>query len=250
MKQGSGWLRSFVFRAVLGMCVVSVSGIALAQDSGGVAPKPNAMELRVFHLKYMTEKSEALDLLTNLRNMLGRAALYYVGPQNAISVRGDAASLVEAATMIDELDRPRKEYRVTYSVVEQDGGKRVGDQSFSVVLFSGEKTNLKEGSRVPVVTGTSGAAGQQTQFQYLDIGLAIEAQATAFGDGIQLQSKLSQTNLAEERPATVEQDPVIRQTELTGTVTLVFGKALVLGALDVPGSTRHREVQVVAEEVR
>ncbi len=44
--------------------------------------------------------------------------------------------------------------------------------------------------------------------------------------------------------------PVIRQTTLEGTSTLVQGKPLVLGSLDVPGSTRHQEVEVVSELVR
>jgi hypothetical protein len=46
------------------------------------------------------------------------------------------------------------------------------------------------------------------------------------------------------------QDPVIRQTTLEGTSTLVLGKPLVLGSLDIPGSTRHQEVEVFSELVR
>ncbi len=44
--------------------------------------------------------------------------------------------------------------------------------------------------------------------------------------------------------------PIIRQTTLEGTSTLVQGKSLVLGSLDVPGSTRQQEVEVVSELVR
>jgi hypothetical protein len=59
-----------------------------------------------------------------------------------------------------------------------------------------------------------------------------------------------QSGIAEERSGIGTQDPIIRQTTLEGTSTLVQGKPLVLGSLDVPGSTRHQEVEVVSELVR
>jgi hypothetical protein len=59
-----------------------------------------------------------------------------------------------------------------------------------------------------------------------------------------------QSSIAEDRSSVGTQDPIIRQTTLEGTSTLVQGKPLVLGSLDVPGTTRHQEVEVVSELVR
>jgi hypothetical protein len=59
-----------------------------------------------------------------------------------------------------------------------------------------------------------------------------------------------QSSIAEDKSAADTRDPVIRQTTLEGTSTLVQGKPLVLGSLDIPGSTRHQEVEVVSELVR
>jgi hypothetical protein len=42
---------------------------------------------------------------------------------------------------------------------------------------------------------------------------------------------------------------VIRQTVLEGTSILTPGKQVMLGSLDVPGSTRHLEMGVVVEVV-
>jgi len=42
-------------------------------------------------------------------------------------------------------------------------------------------------------------------------------------------------------------DPVVRQTTLSTTALLNPGKPVMLGALDIPGSTRHLEVEVVLE---
>jgi hypothetical protein len=67
---------------------------------------------------------------------------------------------------------------------------------------------------------------------------------------VRLRTKLVQSGIAEERSGIGAQDPIIRQTTLEGTSTLVQGKPLVLGSLDVPGSTRHQEVEVVSELVR
>jgi hypothetical protein len=43
---------------------------------------------------------------------------------------------------------------------------------------------------------------------------------------------------------------MIRQTSLDGSSILMPGKPLVLGSLDMPGSTRHMDVEVVAELVK
>ncbi len=45
------------------------------------------------------------------------------------------------------------------------------------------------------------------------------------------------------------QDPVVRQTSVEGTAFLTAGKPVVLGSLDIPGSTRHLDVDVMMEVV-
>jgi hypothetical protein len=43
------------------------------------------------------------------------------------------------------------------------------------------------------------------------------------------------------------QEPVIRQSVLEGTSVITPGKPLNLGAIDFTGSTRHMDIEVVAE---
>jgi hypothetical protein len=83
--------------------------------------------------------------------------------------------------------------------------------------------------------------------QYLDVGLSIEATPSGEADGVKLRSKVEQSSLADEKSSVGQQDPVVRQTLLDGTSTLALGKPLVLGSLDIPGSTRHQEIEVIAE---
>jgi hypothetical protein len=136
-------------------------------------------------------------------------------------------------------------------MTERDGGKTIGVQHFSIIVASGSRTDFKQGSRVPILTAaTNPAAGSNTEVTYIDIGQEIEATLDGYLDGVRLRTKVVQSSIAEDKSGTGIQDPVIRQTTLEGTSTLVQGKPLVLGSLDVPGSTRHQEVEVVSELVR
>jgi hypothetical protein len=87
--------------------------------------------------------------------------------------------------------------------------------------------------------------------QYLDVGLNIDATLDAYSDGLRLHTKVEQSSVvADEKSGMGTQDPVVRQTTLEGVSTLVQGKPVVLGALDMPGSTRRQEIEVISELVR
>jgi type II secretory pathway component GspD/PulD (secretin) len=145
-----------------------------------------------------------------------------------------------------------KTYRLTYTFTELDGSKRVGTQHFSVIVISGGRTTLKQGSKIPVVTGTynAGVAGTQTQMTYLDVGENIDASLEEAVDGMRLKTKVEQSSIAEEKSSVGAQDPIVRQTVLEGTSIVTEGKPLMLGSIDIPGTTRHLDVEVVLEGVR
>jgi type II secretory pathway component GspD/PulD (secretin) len=184
--------------------------------------------------------------------MLPNAKLYYVPSQSAISLRGTPEDIALAKRILADLDHTKKIYRLTYTITDSDSGKRIGTQHFTLVIASGGKTDLKQGSKIPIVTGATktGETTQHSEVQYVDVGLEIEASLDAYSDGVRLRSKLAQSSVAEEKSGVGMEDPVIRETTLEGTSTLVQGKPLVLGSLDIPGSTRHQEVEVVSELVR
>jgi type II secretory pathway component GspD/PulD (secretin) len=119
-----------------------------------------------------------------------------------------------------------------------------------MVVVSGRKTVLKQGSKVPLVTGTvSTSGGPQTQVQYLDIGLNIDASIEESGEGIKLNTQVEQSTVAEEKSGLGTQDPIIRQTKLEGTSILTADKPLTLGSMDIPGSARRLDIEVVMEPV-
>ena len=224
---------------------------AYAQQSAD--SKPSADSYQTLYLTNLTSQHDANDIQSDLRNMLPNSKLFYVPSQSALSIRGSAEDISLAQKIVSDLDHNRKIYRLTYTITDIDNGKRAAPQHFSIIVASGSKTDFKQGSKVPLVTGSyteNGPGSSNSQVQYQDIGLEIEASLNAYLDGVRLQTKLAESSVADEKSGVGAQDPIFRQTTLESTSTLAPGKPLVLGSMDLPGGTRRQEVEVVAEAVR
>jgi hypothetical protein len=148
-----------------------------------------------------------------------------------------------------------KTYRLTYTITESDGAKHLGTQHFALTVNPETKdSEVKLGSRVPIATGSFNQEGTptqaQVQFQYIDVGLNIAVHIREFEAGVEVHSKLEQSGVAEEKSTVGGNDPVIRQATLMNTALLTAGKPVMLGSLDVPGSTRHLDIEVVLELVK
>ncbi len=174
-----------------------------------------------------------------------------MGVALAVGVPGAWAQTAPGATT-EAVQNAAKAYRLTYTVTEMDGSRRVGTQHLAMVVVAGQETVLKQGSKVPVVTGRYNATSSapHNEVQYLDIGLNVVASLSDKGDGLRLSTKLEQSSLAEDKPGADMQDPVIRQTMLEGASILTEGKPLMLGSLDIPGTTRRLDVEATLEAVR
>jgi type II secretory pathway component GspD/PulD (secretin) len=232
----------------LATACLGITAVAQTQPAGTQAGPEIYQTL---YLTNLTQENDANELVTDLRNMLTKAKIYYVPSQSAMSIRGSAEDIALAQKILSDLDKTKKIYRLTYTITERDGGKTIGVQHFAIIVASGSRTDFKQGSRVPVaVKGDSSSGGSNVEITYLDIGTEIQASLDGYLDGARLRTKVVQSSIAEDKSSVGTQDPVIRQTTLEGTSTLVQGKPLVLGSLDVPGTTRHQEVEVVSELVR
>jgi hypothetical protein len=205
---------------------------------------------QTLYLTNLTQENDAQELLTDLRNMLPKAKSYYVPSQAAISIRASAEDIALAQKILSDLDKTKKIYRLTYTMTEKDGGKTIGVQHFSIIVASGSRTDFKQGSRVPIVSKSDSSGGSNADIVYLDVGQEIQASLDGYLDGARLRTKVVQSSIAEDKSGVGTQDPVIRQTTFEGTSTLIQGKPLVLGSMDVPGTTRHQDIEVVSELVR
>jgi type II secretory pathway component GspD/PulD (secretin) len=218
---------------------------AVRQDNPG--SRVDTRPLQTFYLRNSTQPNDANEITVAVRNLLSpQVKIYLVPSQNAITMRATPEELAQAQKIINDLDRPRKTYRLTFTISEMDSGKRVGVQHFSMIVTSGQRTQMKQGSRVPIVTGSD---KEGSQVQYVDVGLNFDTTLSENSNGAMLRAKVEQTNVAEERSGVGPQDPVVRQTILESTSFLQPGKPLVLGSMDIPGSTRHLDVDVMMEPI-
>lgn len=202
------------------------------------------------------QPNDGNEIQTAVRNLLppDMVKVYYVPAQNAVLVCAPSEQQTLAAKLIHDLDRPRKSYRVSYTLTELESGRRIGTQHFSLIAANAQRTMVKQGSRVPVATGTYSATTQtavQTQFQYVDVGMSFDVTFTETGGGGLLKTKVEQSSLAEERANLAGvQEPVVRQASFEGSPVVVFGRPVLLSSLDVPNSPRHLDVEVMVEEVK
>ena len=240
-------------RAILGVALALVwNGSGVWAQTEPAAVKPNSNSVQTFFLTNVNETKEVNEVVTALRNLLDSSDKVFLVPsQNAIFVSGTAEQLALAQKLLKELDQPKKTYRLVYTITETDDGKRIGSQHFAIIVVSGARTTFKNGSKVPVQISSSnlGNATSKTEFTYLDVGLNIDASLDESVNGIRLRTKVERSSVAEERAGAGADDPMIRQTVLEGTSILTPGKQVILGSLDVPGSTRHLELGVVVEVV-
>jgi len=236
----------------LALACLTACAAAHAQtaDIKAADAKPDTETYQTIYLTNLTQQIEFNDVLADLHNMLPKVRLFGISSQNAISIRATPEDMQIAQKIISDLDHGKRLYRLTYTLNESDSGKRTGAQTFTMIVASGGKTTFKQGARVPVVTGVNGDKASGTQVQYMDIGLNIEASADGYTDGLHLRSKVEQTNVADEKSGVGAQDPIVHQTVLDDTSTLTPGKSLILGSLDVPGTTRRQEIEVVADLVK
>lgn len=208
-------------------------------------------EYRIFYLANSTQQSEN-DVSTALRNLLPRARIYSVNSVGAITIRGTADELQLAQRIVADIDRPAKTYRLTFNLNDSDASKPADSRRIAMVVEVGGKSEVKQGNKVPIVTGSfdDETSKANTQVQYEDVGLNIEAWLDRAGDGLRLRTKIVVSSVSEGKSNVGIQDPVLDQTVLDGSTNLVEGKPVVLGTLNAPNGAGRLEIEVVAEPVK
>lgn len=214
-------------------------------------------QTRTIFLNNVSQQNDANEILVAVRNMFDPSVkVYLVQSQNAISISTYPEEFDRIQALIKTLDLPHKTFRLTYTITDVDGDKRVGTQHFSMVMVDGQRSTLKQGSKIPVATGKSddgkGTPGSiETNFTYLDVGINIDATLTAHGGGARLLSKVEQSSVAPE-PAVIAgvSEPIIRQSVLAGTLDIGLSRPVVLGSVDIVGSTHHLDISVSADPLQ
>ena len=198
----------------------------------------------------MTQMNDANEVYTAVRQLITPdVKTFFVPSQMAIEMCGSPENIALAERIITDLDRSKKAYRITYTVTEMDGTRRVNSQHFSLIVAAGQNSTLKQGSRVPIVTGsfTDKSSNQQNTVSYVDVGMNFDAALDETAEGIRLRTSVDQSSIAEEKSGVGPQDPVVRQASFKGTSYLTAGKPLNLGTFDIAETTRRLELEVVMD---
>lgn len=213
-------------------------------------------ETKTLYLTNTSQQNDANEIMVAVRNELCPSTrVYFASSQNAIVITATPGQITLAEKIVSDLDRPKKNYRLTFTITELDAGKAIGTQHVSMVAVTGQRTTMKEGDKVPVATGSysngeTSTTGVQTQFTYLDVGMNFDATVQDLPNGVSLKSKIEQSSLGQPSTIAGIQEPVVRQTVLEGTSSLTFGKPVMLGSIDVPSSTHHFDIAVVLDQLK
>jgi general secretion pathway protein D len=163
----------------------------------------------------------------------------------------------------------RDTYKLDYTVTELEDGRKLNTRTYTLMcenetdphVGAGGRwgAHLRVGSRVPVATGSFMPGGGEnkasalvnTQFQYIDVGMNIDAGMNITDDGgLTLASTVEMSSVAEPNTAGGSMtNPVIRQLRASTNSVITPGKPIVLSTADDVGSKRRFEVQVVATKV-
>lgn len=141
-------------------------------------------------------------------------------------------------------------YRLDFSFNEVLDGKTVNTRHYSLNLTAGESNEIKIGTRVPVVSASSGTIGAPVQFQYVDVGTNIWAQLRDHGDEWLLVVRSEISNMDTESGEHNGLPPVIRQIKISGDTLLVVGKPIVIGTVDDPNSKRQFQLEATVTKLR
>jgi type II secretory pathway component GspD/PulD (secretin) len=251
--------RGIVALGVAGLLVSSARAQGTASDASREALRaacsPATLgSVQTYFLNNATGTNEGNEIQNALRNTLPpEAHIFFTASENAITVCALPDQQALAAKLLHDLDKPRHGYRLTYTLTESDGQKRIGTQHYTMIISAGQRSQMKVGSKIPVATGSfsgTSATAVQTQFQYVDVGMNFEATFVETATGGMLKTKVEQSSAEENKLISGVSEPLMRQTVFEGSPVLVLGKPAILGSADITGSTRHEEIEVMVEEIK
>lgn len=243
-------------RFILPVALVAAALPASAQQLCKGKNRTECVDLRMdnsvnhtFYLSNITALNDANEVLVALRNIMDPSVkLYFLASQNAIVMRALPDEIDEAQKIIDSVTRPRKAYRLTFTIATFDGNKRVSADRYDINAVAGERNTMKQGSKVPVVTGSyKQDSGTESQYTYLDIGANVDETLIDTGKGLLLKAKIERSSVGDEKAGNGILDPVVHQSVIEGFASLTLGKPTELGRADIAGTTQHIEVEVTAE---
>ena len=259
-------------RLVLPITLAACALPALAQQAPDEAPATSPSRaarmqdrqarsvLKTYYLHNTYNHNDDNEILVALRNMVDPSVkIYLVASKEAIELYAPPEDQAIAQRIIDDPTHPRKAYRLVYTLTTTEDGKTLPPEHVELDALDGMRTTFKQGSKIPVLTGSYGGtptstrpgeAGVQTQFTYLDVGINIDSTVQSVGDVLSLRVKVERSGVAPDKSSLGDSDPTVEQSVIETVTSLTPGKTVRLGSVDSTGSHRHTEIEVIAEPRR
>lgn len=142
-------------------------------------------------------------------------------------------------------------------VVQETGpdGKPTNSRSYSGTVSTSRTDrgfSMRTGSRVPIATGSfEGQNKNMTQFQYIDVGVSIDARdARESGDKLALSLNADISSLGDNQNINGVNEPVIRQNKWQAAALIPIGKATTVFTSDILDNKGGMQLVVTATLVK
>ena len=140
-------------------------------------------------------------------------------------------------------EKPPVTYRLDFAINELDNGKKINTRRYTQIQVEDYQfRDLKIGSRVPVDAGSN-------EFQYMDVGTNISTRLYPQANELMLDVKAQISNIAGTGEESKSSRPIVRQMVISGSMTLIPGKPLVIGSVDDPSSTHTFQLEMTATKL-
>jgi type II secretory pathway component GspD/PulD (secretin) len=204
--------------------------------------------LHTFYLPNVSQQNDANEVLVAIRNIIDPSVkLYLVTHDNAIVMRAFPEEIDMTQKIIDDLTRPQHPVHLHFTLRTLDGTRLVNSEQYDMTLAPGERAQMKQGRKVPVITGTvKNGEGLTSQYTYLDVGANFDVTLLDTGKGFDLKAKVERSSIGSE-PLLNGIEPVVHQSVMDGFIALAPGQTTELGRADIDGTTQHIEVDVTAD---
>lgn len=144
----------------------------------------------------------------------------------------------------------QKIYKVVFVLYEVEDGKKINERSYTIPVTTVDgntrDSSMTVGARVPIATGTT---GDNTVFQYLDVGLKIECNVAEQDNKFIVHGDVELSSIALPDQGTNQRlpgQPVVRRIRQTFTTLVPPGKPTVVTTSDDINSKKRTEVEITA----
>jgi hypothetical protein len=181
--------------------------------------------------------------------LLGMLVMLALASQGAAAQGDKKTENPESAAQTGNtpVKKPLNVYRLDFALSEFVDGKKVNTRSYTVTAREDEMNKLRSGARYPVATAT--VEKNETQYQYLDVGVSIDCRVVERGAYLELNAVVDSSVIegADAHAATYPSiGPVIGQMKSDIRSLIRPGVPTMVSSMEDPASKRRFQLDVTA----